>query len=208
MKKRVLALIDFQNDFVAENGALSINNPQLIERMQNFCNNLQRGMFDEILVTQDNHFAETYDLLLESDQYGIHCQHGTSGWENAVKLKSNIPVITLYKSTTNIWNELPNYKPLQEDWKNREVYLAGVLTDVCVRQAMEGFLQRGAQVTLLEDLMQGLNHQSSDLMTEPKYGKAVVQGALRTMTSSQFFRLCLLQRKQQMKRLYNQGEVR
>lgn len=201
MKKRIFVLVDFQNDFVQQDGALSINNPDLIDRVQTFNNNLQKGMFERIIVTADTHFEETYHLSPESDDFPIHCVYKTWGWNQAVSFKDNIPVDTLYKSTTNIWNEVNGYKFLQEDMKGTEVYIAGVLSDICVQQAMEGFLKRGATVTIFEDLTQGLNKQTPEIINEPKYAQALEKGALRSITSAQFFRTMLLEKKQQFNRL-------
>lgn len=195
MKQRIFVRVDFQNDFVHPNGALSIKNPELIEKMQHFCSSLQQGMFDYIIDTADNHFAETYSQTPESDTYPIHCIHGTWGWQPAAELKDNIPVVRLYKSTTNLWNELPNYKLLQQDWSNTEAYIGGVLTDVCVRQAMSGFLKRGAKVILLEDLCQGADKQVPELMAMPQYGMYAADGRLCMMSSAQFFRGRLHERK-------------
>ncbi len=49
MNNRILVRIDFQNDFIHPNGSLSINNPDLIEKNQQFNNSLQKGMFAEII---------------------------------------------------------------------------------------------------------------------------------------------------------------
>ncbi len=201
MKKNILVLVDFQNDFVAPQGALTIDNPNLIERVQTFNNNLQKGMFEEIIVTADNHFHETYDLTPESDNFPIHCVHGSWGWKLAVEFKKNIPVNILYKNSTNIWNEAPNYKMLQKDWSDCNVYIAGVLSDICVKQAMEGFLEKGANVILFEDLTQGLNQQTPEIIAEPKYEKYIEKGALRNITTAQFFRQALLEKKQMCNRV-------
>ena len=206
MKQRFLVLVDFQQDFVSENGALSINNPQLILRVQRFVDNLQKGMFEQIIVTRDNHLPETYALTPEADCFPPHCLYGTPGAELAVCLKDNIPVTTLYKSTTDIWNELTNYKLLQQDWKGKEVYLAGVLSDICVRKAMDGFLRRGAKVTIFADLTQGLAVQTPEIVAAPQYAEAVDKGYLRHITSAQFFRARLLEKKQQVNRLYSGRE--
>lgn len=201
MKKRIFVLVDFQNDFVQPDGALSINNPDLIERVQTFNNNLQKGMFERIIVTADTHFEETYLQTPEADNFPLHCVYKTWGWNQAVSFKDNIPVDTLYKSTTNIWNEVNGYKFLQEDMKGTEVYIAGVLSDICVQQAMEGFLKRGAKVVLLDDLTQGLEKQTTDIIQEPKYAQAVEKGVLSNITSTQFFRIMLLEKKQQINRI-------
>lgn len=195
MKKRIFVLVDFQNDFVQPNGVLTINNPKLIERVQKFANNLQQGMFDEIIITADTHFKETYHQTPESDSFPIHCVYGTKGWEQAVQFKDNIPVSTLYKSTTNLWNEFASYKLLQQNWKGTEVYMAGVLSDICVQQGMEGFLKCGAKVTLFEDLTQGLNRQTPEVVSEPKYKNAVELGGLKSMTTAQFFRRIINEKK-------------
>lgn len=206
MNQRFLVLVDFQQDFVAENGALTINSPQLVSRVQQFADNLQKGMFEQIIVTRDSHLPETYALTPEADSFPPHCLYGTPGAELAVSLKDNIPVITLYKSTTDIWNELPNYKLLQQDWKGKEIYLAGVLSDICVRKAMNGFLRRGAKVTVFEDLTQGLAVQTPEIIAAPQYAGVVDKGYLRQITAAQFFRARLLEKKQQVNRLHSGRE--
>lgn len=42
MNERFLVRIDFQNDFAAPEGALTINNPDLIVRHQRFADSLQK----------------------------------------------------------------------------------------------------------------------------------------------------------------------
>ena len=42
MNERFLVRIDFQNDFAAPEGALTINNPDLIARHQRFADSLQK----------------------------------------------------------------------------------------------------------------------------------------------------------------------
>ncbi len=195
--KRTLVRIDFQNDFVAPDGRLSINNPDLIEKHQRFADNLQKGMFSEILDFRDTHFAETYPQTKEAQSFPIHTVYGTQGWEAAAHWKTNIPVQVLFKGTTNLWNEVNQYAVLQQDWKDREVYICGVLSDICVQQGMDGFLKRGAKVSVLEDLCQGLNKQIPEIISEPKYQNLVESGHLRHITSQQFFRSILLEKKLQ-----------
>ena len=44
MNERMLVRIDFQNDFVAEEGNLTINNPALIARHKHFNQSLQKAL--------------------------------------------------------------------------------------------------------------------------------------------------------------------
>lgn len=156
MKKRILVRVDFQNDFVDPDGKLTINDVALINRHQRFCNSLQRGMFAEVIDIADTHFEETYAATAEAADYPLHAAYYTWGWHKAAEFKDNIPLTNLYKSTTNIWNEENNYTLLRQDWRDKDIYLCGLLSDVCVREAMDGFLNRGTKVTLLEDLCKGV----------------------------------------------------
>ena len=207
MNERTLVRIDFQNDFVAENGNLTINSPKLIEKHQQFNQSLQKGMFSQIIDAADTHFAETYPETKEAQSFPPHTIYGTWGWQKAAEFKDNIPVINLYKSTTNLWNEEKTYALLQQDWKGKEVYLCGVLSDICVKQAMNGFLHRGAKVTVLEDLCMGANQQMPEIIQQPAYQKAVEKGYLKMMTSKQFFRMALNEKKCQFNLVKGAREI-
>ena len=71
-------------------------------------------------------------------------------------------------------------------------------------QAMNGFLSRGAKVTVLEDLCMGANQQMPEIIQQPAYQKAVEAGALRMMTMQQFFRQVLNEKKSQFNMYQNQ----
>ena len=73
-----------------------------------------------------------------------------------------------------------------------------------MKQAMNGFLSRGAKVTVLEDLCMGANQQMPEIIQQPAYQKAVEAGALRMMTSQQFFRQVLNEKKSQFNMYQNQ----
>ncbi len=65
-----------------------------------------------------------------------------------------------------------------------EVYLMGVASDYCNRYAMEGYLQRGYRVTILEDLTCGIALQTGDVIAEECYATYRSSGKLRVMNSS------------------------
>lgn len=204
MNERILVRIDFQNDFIHPKGSLSINNPDLIEKNQQFNNSLQKGMFAEIIDAADTHFAETYFNTKEAESFGVHTVYGTWGWNKAAEFKDNIPVTNIFKSSTNIWNEEKYYPILQQNWQGKNVYLCGLLSDVCVEQAFDGFLKRGANVTLFDDLCQGAQKQLPEIISDNKYRQHIERGQLRLMTTSQFFRRILNEKKQQFN-LLRQG---
>ena len=201
MNNNILIRIDFQNDFVHPYGALTIDAPELIERHKKFAENLFNHSFDKIIDTYDTHFAETYPHTLEAQSYPLHCVFGSWGWQQAAPFKPELEVLKMYKSTTNMWNEVRNYKILSEDWSDKNVYLCGVLSDVCVQQAMNGLLKRNANVILLDDLCQGINMQISDILTQDCYQPFIESEKLRCMTSAQFFRKMLNNRKTECNRV-------
>lgn len=195
MTNNILMRIDFQNDFVHPHGALTINNPDLITKHQQFADSLFKHSFDKIIETYDTHFAETYPQTIEAQNYPPHCLYGTWGWQQAAPFKPELDVIKMYKSTTNIWNEAKNYKNLAEDWQDKNVYLCGVLSDVCVQQAMNGLLKCGANVIIIEDLCQGAQKQICDILQTDPYLRFVESGHLKSITTAQFFRSQLLSKK-------------
>ena len=207
MNERILVRIDFQNDFIHPEGILSINNPNLIDKNQQFNNSLQKGMFAKIIDVADTHFAETYQNTKEAESFGLHTVYGTWGWNKAADFKDNIPVTNIFKSSTNIWNEEKYYPILQQNWQNKDVYLCGLLSDVCVVQAFDGFLKRGAKVTLLDDLCQGAQKQLTEIVNDEKYAPYKESGKLCLMSTSQFFRKILNEKKQQFNLLRQAREM-
>ena len=195
MNNRILMRIDFQNDFVHPHGALSINSRELIERHQKFADSLFPTSFDKIIDTYDTHFAETYGETHEAVNFPLHCVFGSWGWQQAAPFKPELNVTKMYKSTTNIWNEAHAYRDLAESWNGKEVYLCGVLSDICVLQAMHGLLKRGANVVILEDLCQGAKRQTGEILRDDRYLSFIEQGKLKSITSAQFFRTTLLDKK-------------
>lgn len=195
MVQNILMRIDFQNDFVHPHGALSLNAPELIEKHQRFADSIFAGSFDKIIDTYDTHFIETYSNTSESDSFPPHCLQGTLGWQQAAPFKPELEVEKMYKSTTNIWNELKQYRTLQGDWSDKNVYLCGVLSDVCVKQALNGLLKHGANVIVLEDLCRGAQQQIGDILQNEVYRPFIEADVLKSVTSAQFFRKFLHEKK-------------
>jgi len=101
----------------------------------------------------------------------------------------------MYKSTTNIWNEAKTYQDLSADWEDKTVFLCGVLSDVCVKQALNGLLKRGADVIIIDDLCQGAQLQISDILQKDCYRPFIENGQLKNITTAQFFRAQLRDKK-------------
>ncbi len=66
-----------------------------------------------------------------------------------------------------------------------EVTLIGVASDYCNRYAMEGWLARGAHVTILRDLTKGIAKETSQVLAEETY-RHYTNGRLRAVDSAEY----------------------
>ena len=161
--KKLLHIVDMQNDFVMANGKLPVAGAEsLIEPANEFLRNVK---FDTTIATFDTHYRETYKKTEESKLFPPHCLYGTKGWDLAIHLDKFKKVL---KHQFDVW-EKPNsmQKALTGfDPKSTDVYVMGVASDFCVKYAIVGYLQRGYSVVVLQDLCRGINKQIDDVVKE------------------------------------------
>lgn len=184
--KNIFVLIDLQNDFILPNGKLTVNAPNLIQKTQKFVDRTT-ARFDEYWVTYDTHFEESYNQTEEAKSYPPHCMYLTKGWQVPVTFPPNKPVRKFIKATTNLWAEEHQYPTLKEDLKNTTFYVAGVCSDICVIQAIDGLLQKGANVVVLRDLTKGLAKEMDAVVQTPYYQKLITRGQLKIADSKSIF---------------------
>jgi len=70
-----------------------------------------------------------------------------------------------------------------------EVTLFGVAADFCNRYAMEGWVARGARVTILGDLTRGIGKEWLEVLAEERY-RSIGPGSVRVMSSRKFLEEC------------------
>ncbi|MDV2480437.1 isochorismatase family protein [Methanoculleus sp. Wushi-C6] len=68
-----------------------------------------------------------------------------------------------------------------------EVTLFGVASDYCNRYAMEGWLERGASVTIVQDLTKGIEKETPQVLDEPQY-RQYIGSRLRAVDSVGYLR--------------------
>ncbi len=76
---------------------------------------------------------------------------------------------------------------LGSDGADVEVAMLGVASDYCVRFAMEGWLARGARVTVLRDLTRGIENEIRQVTEEDRY-RQYLDGRLRVAGSAELLR--------------------
>ena len=191
--KKFLVVVDTQYDFVMPNGKLYVKGAeQIIVPGIEFLANLNPQAYEGVLFTFDTHTPKVYTGSPESELFPIHCVSGTPGWQNVFNkdiIHRDIKVWGLEKGVFNMWEE-PNEELFHEAWMgdaeshklvNRDVFFEslpktstlievfGVASDYCVKQAVDGFVERGFAVAVIDQLCQGINLTTKEVFDTAQY---------------------------------------
>jgi len=146
--KRLLLIIDYQNDFVAADGSLTAGLPaqsieaNLLARIEAYT-----AAGDDILCTLDTHSAEAWDNSHpESRLFPLHCARDSNGWLLAGRL-AGMDLATLKKSSYML--DFADIDRLVRAYDLIE--MAGVATDICVLQNAIGLYNHAANQNLKVD---------------------------------------------------------
>ena len=133
MAKKILVVIDVQNDFVG--GAL--RNEEAIKKIPNIVKKIREFNGDAIYATRDTHY-EGYLQSKEGQKLPVtHCVIGTEGWEIEANVKAalddaklrNISVTYIDKPT---FGSLELMDTIGKVTGDLEVEVCGYCTDICV----------------------------------------------------------------------------
>ena len=131
-KKKVLIVVDVQNDFVT--GSLGTPEAQAIipnvkEKFDEYKNN-----GDYVILTKDTHHSDYADTS-EGRKLPEHCMYGTKGWEIVDELdyKNLDSFMVCCKSTFGFddwdWEETFD---IADDSSLLDIEIIGICTDICV----------------------------------------------------------------------------
>lgn len=183
-------VVDTQNDFMLPNGKLYVPNAEkIIEDYRNYLLNLDPSNSVGVLFLFDTH-NENYKDTDEAKQFPEHCIRNTSGWNNVFQdifSEIKVPVYTLEKGVFDMWfeNNLSVNGPsgfsedreaFFENLKEKvdEVVVGGVVTEVCVKDAISGLLKRGFKTRVIPEHTKGLNITIHELIQEPEFSDVVI----------------------------------
>lgn len=175
-------VVDAQVDFMLPSGKLYVPGAEKI--IPNLCEYLTKIEEDEnILFTFDSHTAHTYKDSSESKMFPLHCELGTIGHRLVVPtdITPGNPY-SLCKNVFSMWENIENskvenlwypdgwyYDSLENflrDKAGNEVMISGVASDYCVRQAIQGFLDRGFKVNVNPALCCGISKSIEEVIEE------------------------------------------
>lgn len=193
--QKCLTLVDFQKDFVAPGGVLTFDNglgdPELIKRMEAFFKYLPKNYFDHGIITYDTHDAN-YKNTPEAQSFPLHCAINSKGWQLAINpalVLNKVPNCQhLKKDSYDMWRGVPEQADKRFTRSPQDVVLIGVASDICNKAALDGWLERKAKVTIIDDLTRGIFKQTKEIVAEPQYQEAIQNKQLRIVSMAQFFK--------------------
>jgi len=182
MTKPIIWDVDTQKDFIDENGKLSVPGAVDIKQNINTVLSLAQKYGVDIYGSVDAH-PEDDD---EFNMYPAHCVVDTEGQkkipESVISHKDNIYYVpnngqgvdmTVFqgaqqvyfeKQCVNIWDKTKgqpdNIQTLLRMTDVTDVIVIGVATDICVIEAVKGFVERDYNVFVVDEAVKGLSVES------------------------------------------------
>jgi len=189
MNKKVLIVVDYQNDFASPQGALYV--PQAETIAQIIQDEINNPMYDTVVYTMDSHIPEEYSVSAEAEMFPPHCVYGTPGW-NFFEIEPRNPEIksvmrngrspkdvrignefVFVKDQFDIWASNSKYAEFIQTFdKDTEFYIVGVATNYCVASNAMGYSEFGYEnVFVIPNAVKGIFDDSY----EPTVQKMVEQ---------------------------------
>lgn len=185
--QKIVIVVDTQRDFIAPDGALPVPGADtIVADMESWLRSLDPADTKAVLFTFDTHDAASFSGSPEAEEFPIHCEKGTAGWDNLLSLDllhPGLPAFTLEKGVFDMWAEpnvaIRNLRDPEAQAVDRDAYfqavkadgiteavVIGVAADYCVRWAIDGLVKRGFHVTLPAALTKGITRQIQQVVTE------------------------------------------
>lgn len=169
--RKALLVVDVQNDFCPK-GALAVpKGDKIIPAINKYINIFAKAKLP-ILATRDWHPKVTKHFKKFGGTWPVHCIEGTNGADFCPNLKLTGDTILLYKGMNPGQD---SYSAFQAEDKNgvtledylnllevKELYIAGLATDYCVRFTTRDAIQKGLKVKILVDAIKGVNLKPAD----------------------------------------------
>lgn len=182
--RKALLIVDVQNDF-CPGGALAVPEGDKVVPVLNKYINIFTKKRLPIFASRDWHPVKTKHFKDFGGVWPAHCIQNTKGAAFHPKLKLPKETILLYKGMDP---EKDSYSAFQaEDIRGtsflkllhmlgiKELYIAGLATDYCVKSSVLDALKNGFKVKLLIDAIKGVNLKPLD--SEKAIKEMVKRGA-------------------------------
>jgi len=166
-----LLIVDVQNDF-CPGGALAVSKgDRVVPVINRYIQIFQKRNFS-IFASRDWHPARTNHFKEFGGLWPVHCVQKTKGARFHPRLKLPRTVIIIskgYKTSQDGYSVFEGVDKKGRDFKKnlrelgiRELYVAGLATDYCVKSSALDALKEGFKVKLLTDAVKGVNIKPDD----------------------------------------------
>jgi nicotinamidase/pyrazinamidase len=176
MKKTVFVDIDTQNDFILDDGKLTVHGEDLIpvfQRLNRFAEKNGIPLFSSM----DAHTPDDPEF----EEFGPHCVAGSEGQkkvegtvlDNSKVFSYKSEVRTDWSSETEEHDQLifetvklsifsnPNFERLVKELDVERFVVYGIATEYCVKEAVMGLLERGKNTYLATDAIRGISDEDA-----------------------------------------------
>ena len=176
--KKALLIVDVQNDF-CPGGTLGIKDGDKIIPAINKYIKIFVAQKLPIFATRDWHPQKTAHFKKFGGVWPVHCVQGTKGAQFHPRLKLPKDAILVYKGMDP---KKDSYSAFQAEDENgmslpnllkilgiKELYIAGLATDYCVKFTTHDAIRKGFKVKILADAIKGVNlkpHDSEEAIKE------------------------------------------
>lgn len=183
--KKILIVVDYQNDFVNPNGALPVPNADKLS--DNIQARIDDPSYDGTIFTFDTHDEKYFGSDEQKIFPDIHCEFGTDGWElfkikpkydrytDANRAKTTFSKMTIgkeyfvTKDVFNVWEGSVGYaKWFEFNFPKDEftIDIVGVAVEFCVKMNIQGLTSRGYTVNLIQNCVAGITEEGVDAAME------------------------------------------
>lgn len=170
-QKKALLVVDVQNDF-CPGGALAIpGGDKIIPRINKYIKIFSKKKLP-VFFTRDWHPKNTGHFKKFGGVWPVHCIQNTKGAAFHPKLKLSKGAILLYKG---IYPDREGYSAFEAETQSgmsllnllelfgiKEIYVAGLATDYCVKFTTHEAIKAGFKVKILSDAVRGVNLKPGD----------------------------------------------
>ena len=174
---RALVVVDYQNDFAAPDGALSVSGGDAIAGRIN--EEMRSGDYDLVVATRDWHPADHCSFTEQGGIWPVHCVQDTYGADLHPDLDTAAVDVIVDKGQdpgTDGYSGFDgtNLADLLREREIDQVTVVGLATDYCVRATALDALREGFEVTVDRAGVRGIDVNPGD--SERALGEVMAAG--------------------------------
>ena len=162
---RALVVVDYQNDFAAPDGALSVAGGDAIAGRINEL--MRSGDYDLVVATRDWHPADHGSFVEQGGIWPVHCVQDTPGAELHPQLDV-VAIDEIVDKGQDPWTDGysgfdgTHLADLLREHGIDQVTVVGLATDYCVKNTALEALQQGFAVTVDTTAVRGVDVEPGD----------------------------------------------